>query len=361
MITTRPPRKFCLLLTTGISLWGCASTSSTVVQAPEPIEFDLEATPTTSQAFRIAVEPRGQTEWTGDLPVVSPEGDRMAMADPERPGDVLIRSIPNNRLDDPMILGRVPGPIRFGRSVDDVGFAVMDGERVGRASWVGGTVEWFAEQNSSDLDLGPDDSIAFIQKGGLVVRTPTATLRLEDDTATWHRPRWQGPNGTLFCWRVRDGALDLVRFRTDVGDSTALRRTALPLRIAESGGSKATIATTSTFRQFDATAPGPARCVFWDPARQRVRLWEPPYPIFDLPPGVLAFVTDPNDPRFGMSVQSTVVRRVSLLTPSIGVPISGGLRLPCPIPNGEWLLFAPGDQQISVECAILQPLTDSES
>ena len=105
----------------------------------------------------------------------------------------------------------------------------------------------------------------------------------------------------------------------------------------------------------------PPRCVFWDPARQRVRLWEPPYPIFDFPAGVLAFVSDPNDPRFGMSVQSTVVRRVSLLTPSSGVPISGGLRLPCPIPNGEWLLFAPEDQQISVECAILQPLTDNET
>ena len=151
------------------SLWGCASTSSTVVQASESPEFNLEATPTASQAFRIAVEPRGQTGWTGDLPVVSPEGDRMAMADPERPGDILIRSIPNNRLDDPMVLGRVPGPIRFGRSVDDVGFAVMDGERVGRASWVGGTVEWFAEQNATDLDLGPNDCIAFIEQGGLVV------------------------------------------------------------------------------------------------------------------------------------------------------------------------------------------------
>ena len=160
---------------------------------------------------------------------------------------------------------------------------------------------------------------------------------------------------------MRDGALDLVRFRTNVEDSAALRRTALPLRIAESGGSEATIATTSTFRQFDATAPGLPRCVFWDPARQRVRLWEPPYPIFDFPAGVLAFVTDPTDPRFGLSVQSTVVRRVSLLTPSSGVPISGGLRLPCPIPNGEWLLFAPEDQQISVECAILQPLNESES
>lgn len=361
VIPTHPARQFCLLLTAGISLWGCASTSSTVVQASESPEFNLEATPTASQAFRIAVEPRGQTGWTGDLPVVSPEGDRMAMADPERPGDILIRSIPNNRLDDPIVLGRVPGPIRFGRSVDDVGFAVMDGERVGRASWVGGTVEWFADQNATDLDLGPNDCIAFIEQGGLVVRTPTTTLRLEDDTATWHAPRWQGDNGTLFCWRVRDGALDLVRFRTNVEDSDAFRRTALPLRIANSGGSEATIATTSTFRQFDATAPGLPRCVFWDPARQRVRLWEPPYPIFDFPAGVLAFVTDPTDPRFGLSVQSTVVRRVSLLTPSSGVPISGGLRLPCPIPNGEWLLFAPEDQQISVECAILQPLNESES
>ena len=65
------------------------------------------------------------------------------------------------------------------------------------------------------------------------------------------------PGGILFCWRVRDGALDLVRFRTDVEDSAALRRTALPLRVAESGGSPTTIATTSTFRQFDATEPGP--------------------------------------------------------------------------------------------------------
>ena len=88
-----------------------------------------------------------------------------------------------------MVLGRVPGPIRFGRSVDDVGFAVMDGERVGRASWVGGTVEWFAEQNATDLDLGPNDCIAFIEQGGLVVRAPTTTLRLEDDTATWHAPK----------------------------------------------------------------------------------------------------------------------------------------------------------------------------
>ena len=218
---TRLAAQFCLLLTAGISLWGCASTSSTVVQASESPEFNLEATPTASQAFRIAVEPRGQTGWTGDLPVVSPGGDRMAMADPERPGDILIRSIPNNRLDEPMVLGRVPGPIRFGRSVDNVGFAVMDGERVGRASWVGGTVEWFADQSATDLDLGPNDSIAFIQKGELIVRTPTTTLRLEDDTATWHGPRWQGDNGTLFCWRVRDGALDLVRFRTNVEDSAA--------------------------------------------------------------------------------------------------------------------------------------------
>ncbi len=353
--------KLCLLLTAGNALWGCASTSSSVVQSSEAPEFNLEATPTASQAFRIAVEPRGQTAWTGDLPVVSPQGDRMAIADPEYPGDVLIRSIPNNRLDDPTILGRVPGPVQFGRSVDDLGFAVMDGDRVGRASWVGGTIEWFAEQNASDLDLGPENSIAFIQSGGLVVRTSKATLRLEDDRATWHGPRWQGADGTLFCWRVRDEALDLVRFRTDVEDSDALRRTALPIRIAESGGSAATIATTSTFRQFDATRPGPPRCVFWDPARQRVRLWEPPYPIFEVPAGVLAFVTDPNDPRFGMSVQSTVVRRVSLLTPSSGVPISGGLRLPRPIPNGEWLLFAPQDQHIFVECAILQPLTDDES
>ena len=359
--TTRRAGTLCLLLIAGISLWGCASASSTEVKASASPEFELESTPTASQAFRIAVEPRGKTGWTGDLPLVSPEGDRMAITDPERPSDILIRSIPNNRLDDPMVLGRVPGPIRFGRSVDESGFAVMDGERVGRASWVGGAVEWFAEQNASDLDLGPDNRIAFIQNGELVVRTPTATLRLEDDTATWHGPRWQGPDGILFCWRVRDGALDLVRFRTDVEDSAALRRTALPLRVAESGGSPTTIATTSTFRQFDATEPGPPRCVFWDPARQRVRLWEPPYPIFDFPPGVLAFVSDPNDPRFGMSVQSTVVRRVSLLTPSSGVPISGGLRLPCPIPNGEWLLFAPEDQQISVECAILQPLTDNET
>ena len=29
-----------------------------------------------------------------------------------------------------------------------------------------------------------------------------------------------GDNGTLFCWRVRDGALDLVRFRTNVEDPT---------------------------------------------------------------------------------------------------------------------------------------------
>ena len=57
----------------------------------------------------------------------------MAITDPERPSDILIRSIPNNRLDDPMVLGRVPGPIRFGRSVGESGFAVMDGERVGRA------------------------------------------------------------------------------------------------------------------------------------------------------------------------------------------------------------------------------------
>ncbi len=359
--TTGLARKLGLVLAGGNALWGCASTSSSVVQPSEAPEFNLESTPTASQAFRIAVEPRGQAAWSGDLPVVSPQGDRMAMTDPEYPGDVLIRSVPNNRLDDPMILARIPGPIQFGRSVDELGFAVMDGNRVGRASWVGGKIEWFAEQNASDLDLGPENRIAFVQNGGLVVRSPKATLRLKDDNATWHGPRWQGANGTLFCWRVRDGALDLVRFRTDVEDSEALRRTALPIRIAESGGSAATIATTCTFRQFDATQPGPPRCVFWDPARQRVRLWEPPYPIFDFPSGVLAFVTDPNDPRFGMSVHSTVLRRVSLLTPSSGVPISGGLRLPRPIPNDEWLLFAPEDQHISVECAILQPLTDDES
>ena len=169
--TTRRAGTLCLLLIAGISLWGCASASSTEVKASASPEFELESTPTASQAFRIAVEPRGKTGWTGDLPLVSPEGDRMAITDPERPSDILIRSIPNNRLDDPMVLGRVPGPIRFGRSVDESGFAVMDGERVGRASWVGGAVEWFAEQNASDLDLGPDNRIAFIQNGELVVRT----------------------------------------------------------------------------------------------------------------------------------------------------------------------------------------------
>ena len=101
------------------------------------------------------------------------------------------------------------------------------------------------------------------------------------------------------------------------------------------------------------------RCVFWDPACvSGFTSGTAPTPFLIFPAGVLAFVSDPNDPRFGMSVQSTVVRQVSLLTPSSGVPISGRLRLP--IPNGEWLLFAPEDQQISVECAILQPLTDNE-
>ncbi|MAV54755.1 MAG: hypothetical protein CMJ28_02225 [Phycisphaerae bacterium] len=342
------------------SLWSCTSTTTTQpVRKEDQSNFELEASPTATQAFRISVEPRGRAGWTGDIPVVSPQGDRMVVVDPDQPTDLLIRSIPNNRLDDPAVLARIPGPIDFGRSVDETGFAVMDGERVGRAAWVGGFIEWFSEKGAKDVDLGPDARVAWIQNGALVIRTEQATLSLQDEDATWHGPRWQGPDGTLFCWRIRDGALDLVRFRTNVSDADALRRTALPLRIAATGGSAATVATTSTFRQFDATQPGPPRCVFWDPARKRVRLWEPPYPVFDFPSGVLAFVTDPNDPRFGMAVQSTVLRRISLLTPDSGVPISGGLRLPCPIPNKQWLLFAPGDKQINVECAILQPLSDN--
>ena len=129
-----------------------------------------------------------------------------------------------------MVLGRVPGPIRFGRSVDESGFAVMDGERVGRASWVGGTVEWFAEQNATDLDLGPDNRIAFIQKVSwwCAPRPPHCDWKMTPQLGM--APDGKVTGGILFCWRVRDGALDLVRFRTDVEDSAVTPHRTSPPR-----------------------------------------------------------------------------------------------------------------------------------
>ncbi|MBL0926984.1 MAG: hypothetical protein IBJ11_04935 [Phycisphaerales bacterium] len=313
---------------TGIAVSGAGDQAPraplTNVAAPAP------ASETVVSRLLLSVQPIGRVPFDGQLlPLVSPDGRRLATSVGEAPSWATILAAPQagperGRIEiydltrSPPVLvpgsSDIPVGVVLGRSADDAGFLVEsprpDGARwIGRVPWTGGAVEWLVQGTgvNAGATLAPAGgrSPVFCTRGVDATACGLAAGPSSDSAAApappgesgYSFPAFSGDGSVLYAFLTGPRGTELLALGADTGDPGAGFPRTLARRVLAANREPIFAYQAVSGVQSPAVGAGAAPgLLFHNPAAKRMQIFSPVTGrLTDLAEGSIAGAWAPDD------------------------------------------------------------------